>query len=80
MNEREMLLKKISEQQFAAHEVALYLDTHPKNREALEAFRAYRDTAEKLQKEYNEKFGMLTQRCPNNGTSWSWVENPWPWD
>ncbi len=80
MNERELLLKKISQQQFAAHEIALYLDTHPEDRQALNAFRTYRDTAVQLQAEYSQKYGMLTHSSPDNSDTWNWVRNPWPWD
>ena len=34
MTKREALIKKIATYQFAAHDLQLYLDTHPKDKEA----------------------------------------------
>lgn len=80
MNDREKLLRRLSEQQFAAHETALFLDTHPNCESALKAHREYTAAAEALMKKYNESYGMLTHRCPHSGSRWQWICDPWPWD
>ena len=80
MTERETMLRNLSAQQFAAWETGLFLDTHPACSEALKAHREYVHAAEKAKEEYNEKFGMLTHKCPHGDEKWQWVCDPWPWD
>ncbi|MBO5222711.1 MAG: spore coat protein CotJB [Clostridia bacterium] len=80
MSEREMLLKKLSAQQFAAWETGLFLDTHPTCSAALKAHKEYVAAAKEAKKEYNEKYGMLTHNCPHEEDKWQWVCDPWPWD
>lgn len=80
MTERDALLRKLSAYRFAAWETALFLDTHPTCAEALKAHREYLAEAEKVKKEFNEKYGMLTHACPHRDDYWQWVCDPWPWD
>lgn len=80
MNEREKLLRKLSEQQFAAWEAGLFLDTHPNCQDALKAQREYTAAAKELKAKYNDSYGMLTHSCPYEGNKWQWVCDPWPWD
>lgn len=80
MTQREKMLRKLSAQQFAAWDTALFLNTHPNCEEALKARREYAAAAAQARKEYNEAYGMLTHSCPENGDKWQWVCDPWPWD
>lgn len=80
MTKREDLLRKLSAQQFAAWDTALFLNTHPHCAEALKARRDYQSDAEALRKQYNEEFGMLSHACPEQGDRWQWVCAPWPWE
>ena len=80
MSEREDLLKKYAQKQFAAWDTGLFLDTHPENADALTARRAYQHAAQTVKDEYNRKFGMLTHACPEDGDKWNWVCAPWPWE
>ena len=34
----------------------------------------------KSKAEYEKQFGALNPMKANNGTRWSWVDDPWPWD
>lgn len=60
---------------FAAWELRLYLDTHPDDEKALEAYRKVCDML--------EVSGMNCGAClPNEmaqGKHWSWIDEPWPW-
>ena len=64
---------------FAIHELALYLDTHPEDKEALELYRDYQKIYHKGMIEYNDhcplKHGMPTQ-----GDRYRWLDDPWPWE
>jgi spore coat protein JB len=80
MNERERLMKEVMEYAFAAHEWNLYLDTHPKDRMALELFRRMVDKAQELKKAYVEKFGPITAWDADDTQEWTWISEPWPWN
>ena len=65
---------------FALQELALYLDTHPEDHEALELYRSYqrmyRDAAEK----YARTCGPLTHRQAVSDKRYTWMCDPWPWE
>ena len=62
---------------FAIQELALYLDTHREDREALEQYRAYQQMYRRLA----EAQGMpLTHMSPGTGESYAWLNDPWPWE
>ena len=65
---------------FAIQELALYLDTHREDREALELYRQYQDLYNKGMQEYTKKYGPLNHRTPAQGESYSWLDDPWPWE
>ena len=75
---REELMNNVRKYNFAITELALYLNTHPCDENALalhrEYAKCYRDAVEKYQKMY----GPLTIFYPCN--RWRWLENPWPWE
>ena len=64
---------------FAINELALYLDTHRDDREALELYRSYQQMYEKCKEEYQKKRGPLTHRAPSKG-EYRWLDDPWPWE
>ncbi len=80
MNDRETLLKRIDSVQFAAHELALYLDTHPLDTDAIEKMRKYMDIYLQLKGEFESKYGPLTVTAAGGDSMWDWTKNPWPWD
>lgn len=80
MNDREELLNEYCQMAFAAHDIQLFLDTHPFNSEALTAFNHYCRTATILKNEYEMKYGPLTACNGVTATSWEWIEGPWPWE
>ena len=80
MKDRETLLRQLSAAQFAAWEMHIYLDTHPQDKEALKAMQKYRREAERLHHEFQEKFGPLTVSDTIDDMSFTWINNPWPWE
>ncbi len=80
LNEREMLLRKLSGAMFAAFEMQLFLDTHKNNKEALKSFKEYTLEAEKLKSEYERNFGPLTPQDTYGDLTYRWVNAPWPWE
>lgn len=64
---------------FAIQELALYLDTHREDQEALEMYQAYQKMYHDAKKEYTEKCGPLTHHIPTEGP-YRWLDDPWPWE
>lgn len=65
---------------FMIQELALYLDTHPDDREALEAYQNYQKIYAKLAKEYGEHVAQLNHAQPTDGERYRWLDDPWPWE
>lgn len=80
MDEKNVLLKKLSAYAFAAYDWNLYLDTHPEDTDGIKMFHKMTDKAKELKKEFNEKFGPLTAADSANSDFWNWIDNPWPWE
>lgn len=79
MTKREALLKKISTYQFAAHDMQLYLDTHPGDTETLAQAEKYKELAMPLIEQYESQYGSLT-RQQGDGNNYDWIKAPWPWE
>ncbi len=78
MTKKEMLMRKVQETCFVAHECVLYLDCHPNNRRALEKHKTAVGEAKKAIAEYESLFGPLTASAAGEN-GWSWVVGSWPW-
>ena len=78
--EKDKLLKKIQEEDFALYETVLYLDTHPSDASALEFYSNHREATEKLKTEYQQKYGPLTIYGNEDCHHWNWINKPWPWE
>jgi spore coat protein JB len=74
---KEKLLLRVSSAGFAMHELRLFLDTHPDNKEALEMLEKYQSKYTALKKEYEEQYGPLSLNGINSD---EWLKDPWPWD
>ena len=64
---------------FMIQELALYLDTHPHDTEALELYRNYQKVYHKQMMEYNEE-RPLKHGLPVQGERYRWLDDPWPWE
>lgn len=65
---------------FAIQELALYLDTHRDDREALELYQSYQEMYHKCLKEYTKNCQPLNHCMPTTGTCYQWLNEPWPWE
>ena len=65
---------------FAIQELALYLDTHRDDREALELYQAYQEMYHNAMKEYTKICGPLNHSTPSKGDVYRWLDDPWPWE
>ena len=64
---------------FAIQELALYLDTHRDDQEALEMYQAYQKMYHQGMMEYARQYGPLNHRTPSEG-EYRWLDDPWPWE
>ena len=65
---------------FAVQELALYLDTHRDDREALELYRSYQQLLQKGREEYQKRYGPLNHGTPQTAEGYQWLDDPWPWE
>ena len=64
---------------FVIQELGLYLDTHRKDREALEMFNEYVKLYKAGAEAYVKRFGPLT-RTQMTDAGYTWLNDPWPWE
>ena len=64
---------------FMIQELALYLDTHPNDKDALELYRNYQKIYHKGMMDFNENM-PLNHAMPANGDRYTWLDDPWPWE
>lgn len=78
---RDELLKKLSELDFIAVDLALFLNTHPENSEAIQAYNQVITAADAVRMKYEEAYGPLCsfRSYAANTNHWEWNNDPWPW-
>ena len=65
---------------FVAHELGLYLDTHKDDKQAFEMYQSFLALAKEAHDRYTKKFGPVLKRDMLGMESYTWLDNPWPWD
>lgn len=81
MNEQAQLLTYVDFLSFAAHDINLYLDNFPNDRDMIELYNHYQTETKRAIKQYESAYGPLY--VSSNATSkypWSWNSLPWPWE
>lgn len=82
INQKELPATPLAELQmmaFAIQELALYLDTHRDDNEALEMYRAYQRMYMDGKKKYEKDYGPLNHMS-GIGDKYNWLDDPWPWE
>lgn len=74
------LLEKISVLEFVIADLKLFLDTHPNEQEALNAYGKYVDEVRELRTQYTAFYGPLQAEDYVPEANWAWINDPWPWD
>lgn len=94
MSDRKAMLKEFQEISFTADDLNLYLDTHPLDMPALEAFMQANTRRKNLLEQFAREFEPLTRDCvcpdTNNQSGFctdypgqkhfTWTDGPLPWD
>ena len=74
------LLRAIQQTDFALYDTALFLDSHPGNREALSYYKNLNQKCKMLTAQYESAYGPLTRKSAAGGDRWAWMDGPWPWE
>lgn len=78
--EQQEKLLELSEVAFASHDLNLYLDNFPNDKEAIRIFNEYRMRANKLMEEYERTYGPLVISSNSlNEVPWAW-DSRFPWE
>ena len=83
VNKKEKPVTPITELQalgFAVQELALYLDTHRDDKEALALYRTYQQMYNRCKQEYQKKHGPMNHMAESDSEAYSWLDDPWPWE
>lgn len=83
VNQKEKNVTPMTELQalhFAIQELALYLDTHRDDRDALELYRSYQQMYERCLEEYKRKHGPMNHMRASDSECYDWLDDPWPWE
>lgn len=80
-DERQEMLMYLDSLSFAAHDINLYLDIFPKDKDMIEAFANYRKEANQVMDKYQQTYGpLLVNSEANTVYPWAWDNRPWPWE
>ncbi len=75
------MMQKIRACQFVLRDLALYLDTHPHDQNALRHFLMHRDEWQMYADAYAERFGVLRMEQVEESPGWTaWSSTPFPWE
>lgn len=65
--------------QFVSHELQLYLDTHPNDKEAFTALKNALSLYREAKKRYVDRYGPLCPADLEYSQTFNWLADPWPW-
>ena len=83
VNTKEKAITPKSELQaigFGIQELALYLDTHPNDMEALEMYQTYQQALHDGMMEFSKEHHPLNHTVPGKRGRYCWPADPWPWE
>ncbi|HEX6923298.1 MAG TPA: spore coat protein CotJB [Bacillales bacterium] len=74
------LMEDLQAVDFALVELNLYLDTHPRDANAVNEYNRYAQEQKKIRQKIEAIYGPL-QNFGNSyaGYPWNWNDPPWPW-
>ena len=72
-------LTQLQTMAFVIQELALYLDTHKEDTEAVSVYRDFQKMYEDAKRVYEKECGPLTHLSPAAG-EYRWLDDPWPWE
>ena len=76
---RERLLRRLQILDFAIQETALFLNSHPKDKDAMQYYQNALRERKSIASDFERCYGPLTNR-DNQSESWEYIKGPWPWE
>lgn len=80
MNQRDQMLENIGTVGFVTFELALYLDTHPFDRNAIEYFNHYNRIRNQMVRDFSRDYYPLSIGMAESNREWRWGMAPLPWE
>lgn len=75
------MLRRIMQLEFQCIDLQLFLDTHPNEARAVEAFRLYSGQLMEAKQQYEAVYGpLLSYGFGAVCNGWNWINDPWPWE
>ncbi|MCG0275243.1 MAG: spore coat protein CotJB [Thermosediminibacteraceae bacterium] len=74
------MLREIQALEFAVYDLALFLDTHPCDRRALEDRNKLVNRLNQLRKMFEDRFGPLRLDSFESQFPYRYINDPWPWE
>lgn len=65
---------------FAIKELSLYLDTHKEDTEALDILKKLNNLYAEASEKFTKTYGPMTVTDITFGDTYTWVQDPWPWE
>lgn len=65
---------------FVCKDLELYLDTHKEDAEAFAVYKSFLQLAKEARKRYTERYGPIQHKDMIHAESYTWLDNPWPWE
>lgn len=75
----DMLLLDVQAKSFLAHDILLYLDTHPEDCEAFEAYQRALNDRYAAVRAYEQQMGSLQADGMRRQTGFDWLDGEFPW-
>ena len=80
MRQKEQMLENIGTLSFVMVELALYLDTHPFDRRAMDYFNHYSRIKNQMVGEFSREYYPLSLSMAESNREWRWGMAPLPWE
>lgn len=77
--DRDTLLNRLTVLDFMAVDLHLFLDTHPKDSEAIEKYNSVIREADAVRCQYEKLYGPLCSFRSMSKSQFHWIDDPWPW-
>ena len=78
-SDKERLLQRIRELDFAVNDLLLALDLDPNNKTYYELFKKYVEEENACIKKYSEDYSVICVKDDTKGV-YTWEKGPWPWE
>lgn len=80
MDDRAKALLRVQTTGFAIDEAALFLDTHPQDKQALDFYHKTIEEYNRAVENYVSNFGPINVNQVRSHDTWSWTRGCMPWE